>query len=133
MADGKRPRRQPPHLGTPAGEPEAALWQMEEALWTSGRDSARSVTPAGAILVLPYPDGILQGDASRGRPVVDTGWHTVGLTERSALRHGDVVILAYRVRAEKPGIAIHEALCASTWLRDAGTWQRLSHQQTPAS
>jgi hypothetical protein len=53
------------------------------------------------------------------------------MTDRSITRRGDVAILAYRVRAEKAGAPLHEALCASTWLHDAGTWLRLAHQQTP--
>lgn len=107
------------------------LWQLEEQLWTSGRDSARTRLASGAIMVLPYPDGILQGDDVWSHPAVNTGWRLVEMTDRSITRRGDVAILAYRVRAEKAGAPLHEALCASTWLQDAGTWLRLAHQQTP--
>ncbi|WYK06415.1 hypothetical protein DWF04_022505 [Cereibacter sphaeroides f. sp. denitrificans] len=52
------------------------------------------------------------------------------MSDRTIARQGNVAVLAYRVLAEKPDVAIHEALCASTWLNDAGTWRRLAHQQT---
>lgn len=109
------------------------LWRLEEALWTSGRDNARSTGAAGAIYILPYPDGILQGQAAWASPRINTGWTLIEMTERSVIREGNVAVLAYRVRAEKPGLPVHEALCASTWLRDSKQWRRLSHQQTPAA
>lgn len=109
------------------------LWRLEELLWTSGRESARSMMASGALVVLPYPDGILQGDGLWSHPAVNTGWRLVEMTDRTITRHGDVAVLAYRVRAEKPEVPIHEALCVSTWMNDAGTWRRLSHQETPVA
>jgi len=110
---------------------EDELWRLEEAFWTSGRESSRTTTAAGAIMVFPYPAGIVQGDDIWPQLIANTGWRLVEITERSVCRRGDVAILAYRVRAEKPDTPIHDALCASTWLNDAGSWLRLSHQQTP--
>ncbi|WP_114965385.1 hypothetical protein [Alkalilacustris brevis] len=110
---------------------DETLWRLEEALWTSGRDSARAETAADAIIVLPYPDGIMLGENAWTHPSVNTGWRLVEMMDRDISRHGAIAILAYRVRAEKPGNAIHEALCASTWHNDGGTWRRLAHQQTP--
>ena len=107
------------------------LWRLEEALWTSGRDSARTVTDAGAILILPYPDGILQGDPAQAQLPANTGWRLVEMDNRTVMRRGTVAVLAYRVRAEKAEVPIFAALCASTWLKDAGTWLRVSHQHTP--
>jgi hypothetical protein len=106
------------------------LWRLEENLWTSGRDSARTAMASGAIMILPYPDGILQGDGLLSHPSVNSGWRAVEMSDRTIARQGNVAVLAYRVLAEKPDVAIHEALCASTWLNDAGTWRRLAHQQT---
>lgn len=107
------------------------LWRLEEALWTSGRDSARSVTAEGTILILPYPDGILQGNAAQAQLPANTGWRLVEMDRRTVIRRGSVAVLAYRVRAEKAEVPIYQALCASTWLNDAGTWLRVSHQHTP--
>lgn len=102
-------------------KPNDTLWQLEERLWTSGRDSARSTLVSGGIMVLPYPDGILQGDGLWSHPAVSTGWRLVEMTDRTIALRGDIAVLAYRVRAEKPDVPVHEALCASTWLNDAGT------------
>lgn len=110
-----------------------ALWLLEETLWTSGRDAARAVTAPGAITIFPYPTGILQGDAAFAHPQADTGWRSIEMLDRSASLRGDVAVLAYRVAAEKPGVAIYRALCASTWVRDGASWRRLSHQQTPVA
>ena len=109
------------------------LWRLEESLWTSGRDSARAITASGAIMVYPYPLGILQGDAALAHLPADTGWRLIEMAERNVTRQGAVVVLAYRVRAQKDDTPIHEALCASTWFNDAGRWLRLSHQQTPVA
>ncbi|MCE6959886.1 nuclear transport factor 2 family protein [Cereibacter sphaeroides] len=109
------------------------LWSLEERLWTSGRDSARTMMASGAIVVLPYPDGILQGDGLWSHPAVNTGWRLVEMSNRTVARQGNVAVLAYRVRATKPDVPEYEALCASTWLSDEGTWRRLFHQQTPVA
>lgn len=109
------------------------LWELEGAFWTSGRDSARTNTAAGAIVIFPYPSGIFQGDAIWAHPMADTGWRLIEMSDRSIVRRGAVAILAYRVQAQKNGNPIHEALCASTWLNDAGKWVRLSHQQSPVT
>ena len=110
-----------------------ALWLLEESLWTSGRDAARAVTAPGAITIFPYPAGILQGDSAWTHPQTDTGWRSIEMLDRSASIRGDVAVLAYRVAAEKPGVAIYRALCASTWVRDGASWLRVSHQQTPVA
>jgi hypothetical protein len=112
---------------------DTELWRLEETSWTSGRASARATTDAGAIVIFPYPPGILQGDAIWAHPLANSGWRLVELADRSIVRLGAVAVLAYRVRAQKDAIPIHEALCASTWLNDAGRWVRLSHQQTPVA
>ena len=43
-----------------------------------------------------------------------------------------VAVLAYRAEAERPDAPILKALCASSYVRDEGTWRLMSHQQTPA-
>lgn len=76
---------------------ETRLWDLEAALWTSGRNSARALTAADAIMILPYPNGILQGDTIWTSEMANTGWQTVTLHDRSLLRIGDIAVLAYRV------------------------------------
>jgi hypothetical protein len=106
------------------------LWDMEEHFWTSGADSARSTTAANAVMIFPYPPGILQGDHIWAHLRRRTGWRSVIMAERRTTRCGDIAILSYRASAEKPNVPVFKALCASTYLYDEDRWLRLSHQQT---
>jgi hypothetical protein len=114
-----------------SAEDEAALWDLEARFWTSGTDSARATTASNAVMILPYPPGILRGDRLWPRLSEATGWRSVQMTDRTATGHDILALLAYRVSAEKSGPAIHEAYCASTYLRSENGWLRVSHQQTP--
>ena len=117
--------------GTLSPTEQAVLWDMEENFWTSGADNARATTATNAVMIFPYPPGILQGDHIWNHLRERTGWVTVAMAERRVTRCGDIAILTYRVSAEKPGVPIHKALCASTYLHDDDRWLRISHQQTP--
>lgn len=110
-----------------------ALWTIEERFWTKGADSARSMTAKGAVLVFPYPVGILQGDQIWREGLVAQRWRSVDFSERSFALEKDVAVLAYHVSAERDGTPIYEAYCTSTYLSDNGTWLRMVHQQTPLS
>ncbi|WP_223427190.1 hypothetical protein [Tateyamaria pelophila] len=124
----------PDHAAHKAGNlspsEQANLWNMEEHFWTSGADNARATTAANAIMIFPYPPGILQGDHIGNHLAQNTGWRSVGMAERRAMQSGDIAILTYSVSAEKADVPIFKALCASTYLHDEGTWLRISHQQT---
>jgi hypothetical protein len=110
---------------------EATLWDLEERFWTKGADSARHATARGAVFVLPFPAGILQGDALWQERDVAQRWRSVVMTERFFTHQNDIAVLAYRVSAERSDEPIYEALCTSTYLNDDGRWLRLAHQQTP--
>ena len=109
---------------------QGALWDMEEQFWTSGADNARATTATNAVMIFPYPPGILQGDQIWTHLRERTGWRSVGVAERRVMRCGEIAVLTYRVSAEKPDVPIFKALCVSTYLHDEGRWLRLSHQQT---
>ncbi|SMC14428.1 hypothetical protein ROA7745_04295 [Roseovarius aestuarii] len=112
---------------------EAALWVLEEQFWTGGLDGARTTTAQGAVMIFPYPVGILQGDKIWQFLKLGTPWRSVRMSDQSFSRRGDIVVLAYGVSAEKPDTVIYEAFCASAYLLDHGKWIRLSHQQTAIS
>ena len=116
--------------GTLSPPEQGVLWDMEEHFWTGGADLARTTTARDAVMVLPYPPGILQGDQIWIHLRHKTGWRTVVMSERRATRCRDIAILTYRVSAEKPDVPLYKALCASTYVTDDGTWLRMSHQQT---
>lgn len=116
--------------GTLSPQEREVLWDMEERFWTSGAENARATTATNAVMIFPYPPGILQGDQIWSNLRERTGWRSVVMAERRVMRSGDIAILTYRVSAEKPDVAISKALCASTYLRDDDRWLRISHQQT---
>ena len=116
--------------GTLSPQERSILWDMEEHFWTSDADNARATTATNAVMIFPYPPGILQGDRIWTHLRGSTGWRSVVMGERRVMRCQDLAILTYRVSAEKADVAIYKALCASTYLKDEDTWLRVSHQQT---
>ncbi len=116
--------------GTLSPREQGVLWDMEEHFWTSGADTARATTSADAVMIVPYPPGILQGDQIWTHLRQRTGWRSVVMAERRVTRCRDIAILTYRVSAERDDVPIFKALCASTYLYDENKWLRISHQQT---
>lgn len=110
---------------------EPDLWEMEEHFWTAGLDAARGTSATGAVMILPYAPGILQGQTIWQHLKDQPLWRTITMTEKTYSRQKDVAVLAYHASAEREGAPIYEALCVSTYLHDDGRWVRLSHQETP--
>jgi len=110
---------------------EKDLWALEEQFWTEGAESARNMSAKGAVFVLPYPVGILQGDSLWRESIVAQRWRSVVFTMRSFNKEKNVAVLAYHVAAERDDIPIYKALCTSSYLQDDGKWLRMAHQQTP--
>jgi hypothetical protein len=86
----------------------------------------------GAIMVFPYPAGILQGERITEGVAGAPRWRSVVMADRTLTLRGNVAVLAYRAEAEREGEAIRTMLCASTYVRDGDGWRLISHQQTPA-
>lgn len=124
----------PDHAAHKAGKlsprEQSVVWDMEEHFWTSGADIARATTATNAVMVFPYPPGILQGDQIWTHLHERTGWRSVVMAEQRVTRFRDIAILTYRVSAEKADVPIHKALSTSTYLHDEERWLRVSHQQT---
>ena len=129
-ATARRPAHAAHKFGTLSPREQGVLWDMEEHFWTSDADNARATTATNAVMVFPYPPGILQGDQIWIHLKQSTGWRSVVMAERRVMRCRDIAILTYRVSAEKADVPIFEALCASTYLHDEDRWVRISHQQT---
>lgn len=109
------------------------LWDLEERFWTGDADSARHMSAKDSVYVVPYPAGILQGEALWREKRVAQRWRSVVMSDRYLSRQGDIAVMAYRLSAERSDMPIYEALCTSTYLKDDEKWLRLSHQQTPVS
>ena len=91
------------------------------------------MTAKGAVVIFPYPVGILQGDLIWREGAVAQRWRSVVFSERYFNQEKGVAILAYHVSAERDGTPIYEALCTSSYVNDDGKWLRIVHQQTPVS
>ncbi|MFT6457051.1 MAG: hypothetical protein ACJARR_002758 [Pseudophaeobacter arcticus] len=63
--------------GTLSPREQSVLWDMEEHFWTSGADHARATTADNAVMIFPYPPGILQGDQIWTHLKQSTGWRSV--------------------------------------------------------
>lgn len=111
---------------------ERALWRLEEGFWLGGAETFRSRMADGAIMIFPYPTGILQGDRITQSLAGVPRWRSVVMADRTLTLRGNVAVLAYRAEAEREGEAIRTMLCASTYVRDGDGWRLISHQQTPA-
>ena len=110
---------------------EQELWELEERFWLDGAEAYRKRLVSDAVMVFPYPAGILQGDAIIDGVESAPRWRSVVMSDRVFRRRGDTALLAYRASAEREGDPICEMLCASTYLNDGGEWRLISHQQTP--
>lgn len=129
-AIASRPAHAAHKSGTLSPREQGVLWDMEERFWTSGADNARATTATNAVMIFPYPPGILQGDQIWNHIRRRTGWRSISMSERRTVRLGEIAILSYRASAEKSDVPIYKALCASTYLHDDQRWLRISHQQT---
>ncbi len=111
---------------------EQELWELEERFWLDGAETFRKKLSDDAVMVFPYPAGILQGNAIIEGLGSAPRWRSVVMSDRVFRRRGETALLAYRASAEREGEPMLEALCASTYLNDGGEWRLISHQQTPA-
>lgn len=125
-------RSDPPVADLPKADDDV-LWEREERFWTGGAASGRSMTARDAVFVLPYPAGILQGDAVWREGQVAQRWRSIVLSDRCLSVRGAIAVLAYRISAERAGSPIYDALCTSSYMRDGEDWLRVAHQQTPTA
>lgn len=94
MTDTTTTKMKPEHAahqsGTLSPQEQSILWDMEEHFWTSGADNARATTATNAVMVFPYPPGILQGDQIWPHLRQTTGWRSVVMSERRVTRCRDI-------------------------------------------
>lgn len=110
---------------------EQELWGHEERFWLDGAETFGKRLSGDAVIVFPYPAGILQGQGMLEGLNATPNWRSVVMSDRVFRRRGETALLAYRASAERAEEDFYEALCASTYLDDDGDWRLISHQQTP--
>lgn len=105
--------------------------ELERALWLEGAERFRACMAEGCVMVFPEPVGILRGDDILAGLEGVPRWSDLALAGLVATTAGDTAILAYRAEARRGDGPPYRALCSSTWIRRAGAWRILAHQQTP--
>ncbi len=109
------------------------LWELEKRFWTEGADFYEGRLAADAVMVFPFPAGILRGDAIIDGLAGEPRWQTVEMSDQHIRREGVTASLAYLAKAWRDNDdPPYEALCASTYLLDGDDWRLMVHQQTPA-
>lgn len=106
------------------------LWREEREFWLSGvAEAARKLD--GSCLMAFAPTGILNRAGIVAALHAAPRWQELTMTERATIETDDVCVLAYHATARRNGAETYRALCTTTWIRRAGDWRILQHQQTP--
>lgn len=108
------------------------LWRFEESLWTEGPDNYREKVDADVVMVLPRPPFVQTGQDAIAAVADTPVWDSAELTERTASRPQEgLIVIGYRVTAQR-GEERYEAHCTSTIRRlEHEVWRVVQHQQTP--
>jgi hypothetical protein len=109
------------------------IWSFEQSLWTEGPDNYREKCDDRILMVLPHPPYVFAGEQAIEAVANTPVWDRAELTERQVSRPQEgLIVIAYRVWAEKEGHQGYEAHCTSVlrWLEHE-VWRVVQHQQTP--
>ena len=111
---------------------DAEFWQIERELWLGGPEVFRRWVARECLMVFPDPVGILSGQTVIDSIAPAPRWEAVALSGTALHRLGaDVAVLAYRIDAARPSGPPYLASCSTTYVRQAGDWWLMQHQQTP--
>lgn len=110
---------------------DTELWEQERKFWLDDAEVMSSRMADGAVMVMPYPAGILQGETIGEKKKAAPKWDDVTFADQTCRQHGTTAVLAYKATAHA-GDTRYEALCVSTYIDDEGEWRLISHQETPA-
>ena len=109
------------------------LWGYEQSLWIEGPENYREKVDAQVVMVLPQPPFVFVGEQAIDAVTSTPVWQQAELTERQVSRPQEgLIVIGYRVRAERDGHAGYEAHCTSVIRRlEHEVWRVVQHQQTP--
>jgi hypothetical protein len=112
---------------------DGRVWSFEESLWTGDASHYRELVDNECLMVLPQPPFVLNGQQAVEAVSNTPRWSSVDLSERQVSRPQEgLIVIAYKARAEREGVAPYEAHCTSTYRRLAHEeWRVVQHQQTP--
>lgn len=108
------------------------LWGFEQSLWLQGRENYREKVDPEVVMILPRPPYVLAGEDAIAAVMATPVWDRAELTERHVGRPQEgMIVVAYRVRAEKDDQTSYEAWCSSVYRHlEHEVWRVVQHQQT---
>lgn len=112
-------------------ELQERLWEQERRFWLDDDEVMTAHMADGAVMIMPYPAGILRGPTIGEKKRRSPDWADVTFSDRSCHANEGTAVIAYRADASGPQDSRYAALCASTYIRDGDAWRLISHQQTP--
>lgn len=113
---------------------DSRVWSFEESLWTGDSGNYHDKIDSEALLVVPAPPFVLQGEAAADAMASTPRWSSVTLSDQQIMRPQEgLIVVAYHVVARRDGERdAYEAHCTSTYRRLAHEeWRVVQHQQTP--
>ena len=113
---------------------DSQIWNFEENLWQADEAHYRASIDDDCLMVVAAPPYIMTGEEAVAAVSNTPRWDSVVFSETRVSRPQDgLIVIAYRVMAEKSGADAYAARCTSTYLRrEGGDWAVVQHQQTPA-
>lgn len=110
------------------------VWALEAALWKGDPERYRSSIDEQSVMAVPAAPYLLQGAQAIEAMVKTPRWAEVTFTQRHVTRPQEgLVVVGYKVRADRPEGDAYEAYCTSTYRRVAHEeWRVVQHQQTIA-
>lgn len=106
------------------------LWREEREFWLGGvAETARKIDPA-CVMVFANT-GILDRSGVIAALQSVPRWQEITMTDRATVETDEVCLLAYRATLRRARADAFRALCTTTWIRRAGDWRIIQHQQTP--
>lgn len=109
------------------------VWAFEESLWTASPEHYQESIDENYLLVVPTEPHVMFGqegiDAVKNTP----RWSRVAFSQQKISRPQEgLIVVAYKVEAEKEDQPAYTAYCTSTYRRlEHEVWKVVQHQQTP--
>ena len=109
------------------------LWGFEQSLWLEGPDNYRAKVSDDVVMVLAQPPFVFAGQEAIAAVSATPVWDQADLSERRVSRPQEgLIVIGYKVRAERAGGAGYEAHCTTVIRRlEHEVWRVIQHQQTP--
>lgn len=108
------------------------LWEMERGFWLGGAEHYRRHMSEDAMMVFG-PVGVLKGEEIVATIEDAPRWSEVTFKDSGEVDRGETRVLVYLAEAHRADSPPYSAYCTSTYIRDAGSWKLIAHQQTPTS